>query len=115
MARSPLWAISTPTRKITRLAWSREIELAGRPCYPGYIHAEYVCADFARGRRDLDLSYCLTVLKVLYNPGAHTISQEVFDRLAIFLERAWFQRVWAFRKIVLARQIHIICLERYID
>ncbi|KAL8915907.1 MAG: hypothetical protein Q9208_008803 [Pyrenodesmia sp. 3 TL-2023] len=51
----------------------------------------------------------------LYDRLKIWISQESFDGLANFLERAWFQRAWTFQEILLARQIDVICGTKYID
>ncbi|KAL8872126.1 MAG: hypothetical protein Q9174_002186 [Haloplaca sp. 1 TL-2023] len=35
--------------------------------------------------------------------------EEVFDGLALFLERSWFRRAWTFQEVLLAREIQMYC------
>ncbi|KAL8957075.1 MAG: hypothetical protein Q9193_005558 [Seirophora villosa] len=60
-------------------------------------------------------SYSFTDPRLYDRLGEPMIPQEIFDGLASFLERAWFQRAWTFQEIVLARQVDVVCGTRYID
>ncbi|KAL9012726.1 MAG: hypothetical protein Q9173_002516 [Seirophora scorigena] len=65
--------------------------------------------------KDKKFSYSFADPRLYDRLGEAMIPQEVFDGLASFLERAWFQRAWTFQEIVLARQVDVVCGTRYID
>ncbi|KAL8969391.1 MAG: hypothetical protein Q9183_002012 [Haloplaca sp. 2 TL-2023] len=58
---------------------------------------------------DTNYSYVFTDPRLYDRLREPEISEEIFNGLAFFLERAWFRRAWTFQEVILAREIQMYC------
>lgn len=68
-----------------------------------------------REGRDRNLSYSFSDPSLWDRLGEPRAPDEMFEGLAIFLDRAWFKRAWTFQETVLAREVVIYCGERRVE
>ncbi|KAG7006429.1 hypothetical protein G7Y79_00014g036040 [Physcia stellaris] len=68
-----------------------------------------------REGRDRYLSYSVSDPSLWDRLGEPRIPDEMFEGLAVFLERAWFKRAWTFQEVVLAKELVIYCGERRVE
>lgn len=68
-----------------------------------------------REGQDRKFNYSFSDPRLYERIGEDVFSQDIFDGLAIFLERKWFGRAWTFQEIVLAQNVEVYCGPNKID